>query len=339
MLRKTFQVALAILLLGAGITASSVQDYRPEVPLGLDAYLPVPEENPLTREKIALGRKLFFDPILSLDHRTKCASCHDPAHAFADGQSVAVGIFGRKGTRSTPTLLNRGYGTAFFWDGRASSLEEQVLQPIQNQRELGMSIGEVMTRLRRSRQYRNDFRVAFGRDPNPNDLAQALASYVRTIFSGNSPFDRYQNGDMGALNPEALCGLQIFRGKGNCVACHVGPNFTDDQFHNTGVAWKNGQLADSGRYAITSKDPDHGAFKVPTLREVAHTDPYMHDGSLATLEDVVEFYNRGGNPNPWLDAEIHPLHLTAAEKHALVSFLRSLSGTIQQGLDSPRQEP
>lgn len=300
---------------------------RLDIPLGLDAYMPVPEDNPFTAEKVALGRKLFFDRRLSRNKRVSCATCHNPQRAFTDGRSVAVGVFGRTGTRSAPTLVNRGYGAAFFWDGRVSSLEEQVLQPIQNPVEMDMSVEGVVARLQHDRRYRAQFRQTFGREVNRGDLARALASHVRAILSGDSPYDRYLHGGQSALSSEAREGLRIFRGKGNCIACHVGPNLSDERFHNTGIAWRDGRLLDPGRFAVTGHEADHGAFKTPTLREVARTAPYMHDGSLATLEDVVEYYDRGANRNPYLDAELRPLRLALEEKRAIVAFLRSLSGT------------
>ena len=159
-----------------------------------------------------------------------------------------------------------------------------------------------------------------------------MASYVRTILSGDAPIDRYMNGEREALAEQARAGLRLFRGKANCTACHLGPIFSDEQFHNTGVAWREGELLDPGRFAVTGKEEDRGAFKTPTLREVTRTAPYMHDGSLATLDDVIEFYNRGGNPNPHLDPELRPLRLTPEEKQALLAFLRALSGTIREGV-------
>jgi cytochrome c peroxidase len=293
-------------------------------------YLPTPEDNPLTPAKIALGRTLFFDVRLSADRSLSCAGCHDSGKAFTDGRRVAVGIHGVAGTRNVPTLVNRGYGTSQFLDGRAASLEKQALEPIVNPKELGMTIEEVLDRLRRDPGCAGLFQAAFGREPNAEDLARALASYVRTIRSGGSPYDRYLNGDRDALSAEARRGLTLFRGKANCITCHVGPNLTDERFHNTGVAWPDGRLLDEGRFAVTGKTEERGAFKTPTLREIARTAPYMHDGSLAALEDVIDYYDRGGNRNPYLDGELRALHLTAAEKVDLAEFLRSLNGDISR---------
>ncbi len=341
----------AALFVTAALCAAAERPGRatklPEIPLGLDAYLPTPEENPLTPEKIALGRKLFFDRRLSRDRTIACATCHDPRRAFSDGRVVPLGVFGRKGSRNVPTLLNRAYGSAYFWDGRARTLEAQVLQPIELRNEMDMTIGEVLLRLKSEASYGRLFRRAFSREANQEDFARALASYLRTILAGNTPVDRYLSGERGALSEPARRGLALFRGKANCAACHLGPNFTDERFHNTGVAWvrssatqpisedrtwQDGEWLDPGRFAITGKEADRGAFKTPTLREVALTAPYMHDGSMATLEDVIEFYDRGANPNPYLDPELRPLRLTTGEKEALLAFLRSLSGTIREGI-------
>jgi len=278
------------------------------IPLGLDLYMPVPDENPLTREKIALGRQLFRDPRLSRTGTLACATCHDPARAFTDGRGVAIGVFGRTGRRNVPTLINRAWGRSFFWDGRVTRLEEQVLKPIEDAKEMDLPVAEAARRV----------------GLTPQDLSRALASYVRSILSGNSRYDRFVAGERTALSSQEQDGLQVFRGRGNCAACHVGPTLTDERLHNTGVAWKRGELADSGA--------GNGAFKTPTLRDVARTAPYMHDGSFATLDEVVEYYDRGGNQNPFLDAELRSLRLTAAEKEALVAFLLSLSGMIQDGL-------
>lgn len=279
------------------------------IPLGLDLYLPAPEDNPLKREMVTLGKRLFSDKRLSRDESISCNSCHDPKHGFTDGQPVSVGVFARQGTRNVPAIVNRGYGRAFFWDGHIQTLEEQVLQPIQNPQEMDLTLAEASARMNLDKE----------------TISRALASYVRSILSGDSPYDRFVNGDRTALTAEQQAGLQIFRGKGNCSACHVGPNFSDEKLHNTGVAWRDGKLADIGA--------GEGNFKTPTLRETGLTAPYMHDGSLATLEDVVEFYDRGGNANPALDPELHPLRLTREEKAALIIFLNSLSGKIREGPD------
>ena len=286
------------------------------IPLGLDLYLPVPEDNPMTREKVALGRRLFFDARLSRDGSVSCATCHNPNRAFSTPPSVSTGVFGRQGWRNAPALINRGYGRAFFWDGRISSLEEQVLKPIQDPNEMDMTLEEASARV----------------NLKADTIARALATYVRSILSGDSPYDRFVNGDRNALSSEQKAGLAVFRGKGNCAACHVGPNFTDEQFHNTGVAWRDGQLTDNGRFAFSANERERGAFKTPTLREIARTAPYMHNGGMATLEDVVEFYSEGGRPNPYLDCEIRPRNFTAEEVRALIAFLRSLTGRMREGL-------
>ena len=285
------------------------------IPLGLDLYLPVPENNPLTVEKIELGRRLFFDGRLSADGSIACASCHDPRRAFSSDRAVAIGVFGRLGRRNAPAIINRAYGRAFFWDGRTTMLEEQVLKPIEDSAEMGSSVEAAARRVG----------VA------PDELARALASYVRSILSGNSRFDRYVAGDRAALNDEELAGLRLFRGKANCAACHAGPTLSDEQFHNTGVAWRDGRYQDDGRAGVSGRDHHRGAFKTPTLREVARTAPYMHDGSIRTIEDVVEFYAAGGRANPHLDGEMRPLELNAEEKQAIASFLRSLSGDVCEG--------
>jgi cytochrome c peroxidase len=277
------------------------------IPLGLDLYMPVPEHNTVTLEKVALGQQLFFDTRLSADGSISCGTCHQPALAFGDGGSIAAGVFGRVGRRNAPALINRGYGRAFFWDGRVSSLEEQVLRPIEDPNEMGSSVDAAAARVGIS----------------PGELASALASFVRSILSGNSPFDHFMNGDRDALTPDEQAGLQVFRGKAHCVACHVGPNFTDEGLHNTGVAWVNGGFLDAGA--------GKGDFKTPTLREIARTAPYMHDGSFSSLEAVVEFYDGGGRANPALDPDIRPLRMSPDQKTLLLMFLRTLSGEVQAG--------
>ena len=299
--------------------------------LGLDLYRPVPEDNPLTAAKMALGRRLFHERRLSRTGSLSCASCHDPRRAFTDGRQLAHGVDGRVGARNVPTLVNAAWSASFFWDGRAATLEQQALQPVLNPRELGTTPDRVLA-LVRSPEYRPAFVVAFASEPTIFDLGRALASYVRTIEAGDTPYDRYLAGDHGALRAAAQRGLVLFNGKARCNACHAGALLTDGQFHNTGVAWRTGELTDEGRARVTHRPADRGAFKTPTLREVARTAPYMHDGSLSTLQAVVEFYERGGVPNPGLDGRIRPLHLSAVEKSDLVALLQSLSGTIRQGI-------
>jgi cytochrome c peroxidase len=288
----------------------------------LDLSIPVPEDNPITKERIEVGRRLFHDRRLSRDQSLACASCHDPKRAFSTARQFSVGVFGRQGNRNVPTLINRGYGKVFFWDGRVTTLEQQVLMPIQDPYEMDMTLAEASTRVGLS----------------SDDISRALASYVRSILSGDAPFDRFVNGDRHALSAEQQAGLSIFRTKGNCIACHVGPNFTDERLHNTGIAWRPsggpgpaGRYLDEGHFAVSGREDDRGRFKTPTLREVERTSPYMHDGSRATLEDVLNFYNDGGRPNPNLDIEIRPLGLTVDEKRALIGFLRSLSGRVREG--------
>jgi cytochrome c peroxidase len=303
----------------------------PTAPLGLDLYRPTPVDNPLTPAKIALGRRLFEDRRLSRDGTLSCAVCHDRSHAFASKGLVASGADGSMGRRNVPTLVNRVYGTSFFWDGRAPSLEQQVVQPLINPREMGMSPDGVVAVVRGDGRYRRQFQTAFNREPQLDDIARALATYVRTIRSGNSRYDQFRAGTTAALTAQEQRGMRVFFGRGNCWLCHAGPNLTDERFHNTGVAFRDGQLLDPGRFVVRQQPADRGAFKTPTLREVARTAPYMHDGSLPTLEDVVEHYDRGGNANPALDSILRPIGLSPEDKRALVAFLRALSGQIHEG--------
>lgn len=298
-----------------------------QIPFGLDRHRPVPESNPLTSAKVALGRRLFFDAVLSTDRSVACASCHNPTHSFSDGRPVSVGVYGRRGRRNVPALINRAYGRTFFWDGRGRSLEEQVLQPIEDSLEMGLPLDDAIARLRRSAAYDAEFRNVFGGPPTAPRVAASLASYVRTIVSGNSRFDLWTRGDSTALTLDERAGLALFRGKANCGVCHVAPTFTDEQFHNTGVARRQQEFTDSGRYLVTRAPRDLGAFKTPTLRDVARTAPYMHDGSLPTLDEVIEFYDRGGSASRLLDPQVRPLNLSREEKRALAAFLRSLNGS------------
>jgi cytochrome c peroxidase len=234
-----------------------------------------------------------------------------------------VGAGGRVGRRNTPTILNRALGKSQFWDGRAASLEEQALGPIANPREMDLPVEEAVARLRQDPRYLVAFRRAFGGDPSAPRLAAALAAYERTVYSVDSPFDRFLAGDEGALSPAARRGLALFGGKARCGECHTGANMTDELFHSIGV-----ESEDQGRALVTGKDVDRGTFKTPTLRDVARTAPYMHNGSQATLRDVVDYYNDGGRPHANLSPKVQVLGLTDGEKADLVAFLEALSGRI-----------
>ena len=300
------------------------------VPLGLDLYRPAPGANPLTPAKIALGRRLFHERRLSFNASLSCAGCHDPRRAFTNAHSRARGANGVVGNRNVPTLVNRAWGSSYFWDGRALTLEQQALGPLLNANELAGTPDGVVA-LARSSDYRQQFLAAFGDEPDLFDVAAALASYVRTIMSGDAPVDRFLAGDRRALGEAARRGLVLFRAKAHCSTCHAGPLFSDEQFHNTGVAWRTGILTDVGRYQVTRASADRAAFKTPTLREISRTAPYMHDGSSATLDAVVDFYDAGGGRNAGLDPEIRPLNLSTAEKKDLIAFLGSLTGRIREG--------
>lgn len=314
-------------------------------PLGLPP-VPIPAENPPTAETVALGRKLFHDPKLSLDDTISCAFCHNPALGFADGRKVSAGVHGQLGSRNAPTVLNAAYSKFQFWDGRANTLEDQAAGPIANPVEMNLTHDVCVSKLSSDPAYVAEFEKAFGPGAiTLHKIEKALAAFERTLLSGNSPFDRYQyGGEKNALAPEAIRGLAIFQDakKGNCAECHtVGATFAlfaDDEFHNLGVGINaEGELIDFGRYDQTKVESDKGAFKTPTLRNVARTAPYMHDGSLKTLRDVVDFYAGGGNSNPHLDKEMKPLILTRRERDDLVAFLNSLNGGIPQDAGPPRK--
>jgi cytochrome c peroxidase len=305
---------------------------NPRAPRRLSEMKPLPDpaDNLFTEEKLALGRKLFFDAVLSKDGTVSCAKCHDPDRAFADDKPLAVGVFGRVGKRHSPALINRAFGRTHFWDGRAATLEQQVLQPISDPNEMDLPVVEAVARLSKDSSYRSAFQAVFAREVSSDDLGRALATYLRSIRSSDSPYDRFVAGATDALTPQQQQGLAIFRSKARCIFCHVEPLFTDEQFQNTGVAWRADESVyqDEGRFAVSRQERERGNFKTPTLRDVARTPPYMHDGSLATLEAVVDFYNGGGRPNKNLFPILRPLGLTPDEKQALVKFLEALSGTV-----------
>ncbi|MFO0984620.1 MAG: cytochrome c peroxidase [Planctomycetota bacterium] len=295
-------------------------------PFGLhpDRLAP-PADNPFTPARFALGRKLFFDPILSADRSVSCASCHQPRLGFASDEARPRGIFGQSADRNAPTLLNRALGTRQMWDGRAASLEQQALLPIQNAREMALPLDQALARLRQSGEHAALFERAFDDGVTEQNLARALATFVRRLWLGNSPVDRFlASGEYEALSTEERAGLWIWQSKGKCSECHVGDNFSDESFHNTGVGAQHGE-PEPGRFAVTGDELDRGRFKTPTLRALERTSPYMHDGSLKTLEEVVAYYRRGANRNRNLDPRIAPIDLSDDDAAHLVAFLKALS--------------
>jgi cytochrome c peroxidase len=306
--------------------------YELVFPLGLaeeSAY--IPPDNPMTVEKLKLGRRLYFDKGLSVDGTISCASCHIPEKGFADPNQFSIGVGGQKGTRQAPTVINRVFSAAQFWDGRAASLEEQAIGPVQNPVEMGMpNMQIVLDKLKADPSYVAMFEAAFPSEGiTESGVGKAIAAFERTVMSGNSPYDRFAAGDKTAMSESAQRGLQIFRdeNKGNCETCHVSFNFTDENYNNIGVGM-DAKNPDMGRYLVTKLEGHQGAFKTPTLREIAATAPYMHDGSQKTLEEVVEFYDIGGHANKWLSPKMKPLKLTDQEQHDLVEFLKALSGEV-----------
>jgi cytochrome c peroxidase len=276
-----------------------------------------PKDNEPTAEKVALGKQLYFDGRLSADNKVSCATCHDPAKGFSNGEQFATGVEGKKGGRNSPTVINTAYQVFQFWDGRAKSLEEQALGPVQNPIEMNMSLDAVVAKLNGIEGYKKQFQQVFGTDVTSDGIAKAIAAYERTVLSGDAPYDRFKAGDKDAMSEAAQRGMKVFFGPGHCSACHSGPNFTDNAFHNIGVPGE-----DQGRQAITKMLGDRGSFKTPTLREIARTAPYMHDGSMKTLEEVVAHYVKGGTPHEQLDEEIYALKLTDQQKADLVTFMK-----------------
>lgn len=305
-----------------------------EVELGL--MLPTfPTGVPPQSEEIELGRELFSDPLLSRDGSISCASCHSPEHGFADPAPVSVGINGTKGRRNSPTLWNVAYLEQLSWDGRHTSLEQQALAAISNPDEMGLNLDQVRDRVQAKYGARL---LKLYRDVSDQSVAKALGSFQRTLVAGNSPVDQYlYAGKHDAINGSAKRGFRIFLGEGRCVQCHTircddchpfggaTATFTDDRFHNIGVGFEKTDNGDLGRWEITRRQEDLGAFRTPTLRNIELTAPYMHDGSMKTLEEVVDHYNKGGNPNSNLDPDVQRLDLNEQEKRDLIEFLKSLT--------------
>ncbi len=286
-----------------------------------------PEQNPYSIEKEELGRKLFFDPRLSGNSSRTCATCHHPGLGWADGMTRTLGDQ-QNLSRHTPSLINIGYSKAFFWDGRASTLEDAVSQDILSP---GMTRGEtarsIVVRIAAIATYRRAFETTFASEGVSFErIAAALATFVRSIHSSSTPFDRWLRGDATALSASAKRGFNLFTGKAACIRCHTPPTFTDSSFHNTGI-----NTVDPGHYEISGKDEDRNAFKTPGLRDAALTPPYMHNGAKLTLVGVIDFYDRGGDALGGGN-ELKPLHLTTSEKKDLLAFLLSLSGKAPETL-------
>jgi cytochrome c peroxidase len=326
-----------------------------------------PTDNPQTPEKIALGEKLFFDGRLSVDGTVACSTCHDPARAFTDGRPVSIGVKGRVGQRNAPTILNALYNVMQFWDGRSKTLEAQAALPIMNPSEMGQpSLDAAGARIAAVPQYEQEFRRVFGRAVNGNDLVRAIASYERTQFSFDSPFDHFIAGEKDAISDSAKRGWELFNTKARCNKCHALTKekrdpvfFMDKDFHNIGIGIiRHNVVAEScraeqeinsgntidvdraaiqsdmsvlGRFLVTKKDADIASFKTPGLRNVLITAPYFHDGSQATLWDVADHYNKGdGIKDPWLDEDMQPLGLREPEIDDVVAFLASLTSSQYQ---------
>jgi len=310
----------------------------PKPPLGLPA-VNWPTDNPYSAARVELGWYLFFDPRLSANSTVSCATCHPPTHAFAGGGPAPVGVTGKPLRRRAPTIINRAYGLSQFVDGRAPTLEAQISGPISAPDEMGTSPEAAAHAVAEIPGYKPLFERAFNDgDVTFDRIAKAIASFERTLLSGNSPYDRFLNGDKHALSPAAKRGLQIFERSGECSECHNGFNFTNEKFASLGIGPEQSP-PDLGLADITKKRRDEGKFRVPTLREISHTAPYAHDGRFKTLDDVLEFYRKGGQPGPHLDSRIAPFFLDAPAKADLKAFLESLSGEGWQQIKAPEKLP
>ena len=327
-----FKCAIAIVMLGLltcqvcftanGLFSELALASKPDaqqVPSGLER-LKVPSNNELTEAKAELGKQLFFEKRLSSDNTVSCATCHDPEKGWSNDAAYATGLRVQVGGRSAPTIINAAYHPLQLWDGRAVGLEGQALGPIENPIEMNLSIEDAVATLNEIPGYKKQFKRVFGSKVTAEAMAQALASFERTVLSGDAPFDRFKAGDKTALSTSSQRGMDLFFNKAKCSSCHKGGSFSDFAFHNLGVGI-NQENPDLGRFEVTKLEGDRGSFKTPTLREIHRTAPYMHDGSLITLKEVVEFYNKGGVPNPQLDEEMKPLKLSPEEVNDIVTFM------------------
>ncbi len=289
--------------------------------------LPVPADNPLTAEKIELGKMLYFDKRLSKDGTVACATCHDPNTAWAEPHATSTGIGGQVGGANSPTVCNAAYATEQFWDGRAASLEAQALGPIENPIEMGHTLAELVPQLNAIPGYKEHFQKVFGTDVTADGIAKAIAAFERTVLSGNSPYDKFVAGDTAALNEAQQRGMKLFDDVG-CSSCHAPPMFSNYKYYNAGVGMDKEQ-PDAGRKAVTKEDSDLGKFRVPSLREVAKTGPYFHDGSCGTLEEAVAMMAGGGVENPNISAVLKGIgskSVSDQDKADIVEFLKALCG-------------
>lgn len=310
----------------------------PPLPLGLPA-IPWPDDNPYSRARAELGKILFFDGRLSSNGIVSCAFCHEPKYAFSASTALSKGVDGKQGARHAPTLINRAWGKSQFWDGRVPTLESQVIVPVTNPDEMGMTVDRVAQTVQGIKGYAPLFAAAFGDSTiNFDHITKAIATFERTIVSGNSPYDRYLAGDKSALTKEQKEGLDFFNRKGECAECHSGPNFTTEKFANLGVG-TDLLNPDPGREAFTKRRGDFGKFKIPTLRDLAHRGPYMHDGRFKTLGEVLDLYAKGGLPNPHLDTRLTPFYLDEETKRDLLAFLDSLNGEGWEKITPPTAFP
>jgi len=283
-----------------------------------------PNDEPHPQREVNLGKVLFFDTRLSKHKNQSCATCHNPELGFSDGLDKGFGSDGSDLGRNAPHIYNLAWSVSLFWDGRSSSLEDQALGPIQSEVEMQMSSEQVLERLSNIQFYRQEFNGVYEDGLTFNNVGKAIAAFERTLISDNSAFDQYIAGNKQAMSPSAIRGLRLFAGKANCIDCHDGPNFTDDSFHNIGLG-----VEDFGRYDVVKDKAFLGAFKTPGLRNIIYSAPYMHDGSVTTLEEVVEHYNQGGLGQKNVSPLIKPLKLNKQEKADLVAFMAALTDTIE----------
>jgi cytochrome c peroxidase len=315
---------VGLLLVLSAVLSGCAARPSPEAgpPISRIPDVPSPPANPSSPDKVALGKQLFFDRRLSGPGNFSCETCHVREKGWTDGLPLSPRADGSPNTRHSPTLYNMAYLSSWYWDGRAPTLEAQILAAWRVQ--MAADPAAVAARLAAVPGYRSQFQNVFGGPPSPENIPMALAAYVRTLRSGDSPWDRHEAGDRRAVSADAVAGYQLFTGKARCVVCHYPPIYTDSLFHNTGL--EHGKpLRDPGRFNVTKEPKDTGAFKTPTLRSVAISGPYFHDGSAATLEEAVRYMASGGKPDPNKDALLLPADLTDAEIAQLLAFLRALT--------------